>query len=245
MRVLLLGGTGEARALAAALHPDVEVISSLAGRVPDPALPVGQVRIGGFGGVAGLTGWLREHRITAVVDATHPFAAQMSRNAVAACAATGTPLIALERRPWAAGSGDDWTHVADIETAAAALPETPERVFLAIGRQHLAAFAAKPQHHYLLRLVDPPEGALPLPDAEAVISRGPFGYDDDLELLRSRRTTRLVTKNAGGEGARAKLDAARTLGLPVIVVDRPALPPRASVETVAEVLAWLHAERGV
>ncbi|MBK1687831.1 cobalt-precorrin-6A reductase [Rubrivivax gelatinosus] len=245
-RVLLLGGTTEASRLAAAFARDgVEAVFSYAGRTAAPVAQPLPIRVGGFGGAEGLAAWLRAEGISHVVDATHPFAAQMSRNAVAACAATGTALIALERRPWAAAPGDDWTHVADIETAAAALPETPERVFLAIGRQHLAAFAAKPQHHYLLRLVDPPEGALPLPDAEAVISRGPFGYDDDLELLRSRRITRLVTKNAGGEGARAKLDAARTLGLPVIVVDRPALPPRASVETVAEVLAWLHAERGV
>lgn len=245
-RVLLLGGTTEASRLAAALaRAGIDAVFSYAGRTAEPVAQPLPMRVGGFGGAEGLAAWLRTEAISHVVDATHPFSAQMSRNAVAACAATTTPLLAFERRPWTAGPGDEWTHVADLDAAAAALPEAPGRVFLAIGRQHLAAFAARPQHHYLLRLVDPPEQALPLPDAEAVIARGPFTFDDDLALLRSRRINLIVTKNAGGEGARAKLDAARVLGLPVIVIERPTVPPRRGAESIEEVLAWLHAERGV
>ena len=226
-----------ARALARA---GVPAVFSYAGRT---AAPVGQplpVRVGGFGGAEGLAAYLRAERISHVIDATHPFAAQMSRNALAACAATGTPLVALERDPWAPGPGDRWTAVPDPDAAARALPEAPARVFLAIGRQHLDAFAAAPQHHYLLRLVDPP-AALPLPRAEAVIARGPFTLQDDLALMRRHGTQIVIAKNAGGEGARAKLDAARALGLPVILIDRPALPDRARVGTPEAAMGWLHA----
>ena len=186
--------------------------------------------------------------ISHVIDATHPFAAQMSRNAVEACARTATPLIGLERPPWQAGPGDDWRPVADPAAAVAALPEAPARVFLAIGKQGLAAFAARPQHHYLLRLVDPPAEPLPLPQASVVLARGPFDAAADTALLRAHAITHVVAKNAGGTGAAAKLTAARTLGLPVILIDRPVLPPRAVAATVAEVMAWLgHAgtPRGV
>lgn len=205
------------------------------------------MRIGGFGGVAGLADYLRGESITHVVDATHPFAAQMSRNAVAACEATGTPLCTFERAPWMAGAGDRWTHVPDIAGAVAALPEAPSRVFLAIGKQNLGDFARAPQHHYLLRLVDAPEGPLPLPDAEAVIARGPFDAASDRALLQDRRIGWIVAKNAGGSGARAKLDAARALGLPVILIDRPALPPRRVADSIEKVMAFLahRADLGV
>lgn len=215
-------------------------VFSYAGRTDAPVAQALPLRIGGFGGVAGLVAYLRAERITHIVDATHPFAAQMSAHAVAAARETGLPLIALERQPWRAGEGDRWTHVADMEAAARALPKRPARVFLAIGKLNLHVFAARPDHHYLLRLVDPPD-ALPLPDAEAVIARGPFTLEGDLDLMRTHRITHIVAKNAGGVGARAKLDAARKLGLPVILIDRPQIPERRSVETVAEVLAWLHA----
>jgi precorrin-6A/cobalt-precorrin-6A reductase len=199
--------------------------------------------------VAGLVGYLRAEGISHVVDATHPFAAQMSRNAVEACALAGVPLIGLERPAWAAVEGDRWTHVADTAGAVAALPNAPTRVFLAIGKQTLDAFAAKPQHHYLLRLVDPPKGALPLPDAVAVIETGPFSVEGDLALLRGHRISHIVAKNAGGVGAAAKLTAARALGLPVILIDRPWVPKRQVVAEVAEVMAWLRhglgTERGV
>ncbi|WP_096785729.1 cobalt-precorrin-6A reductase [Rhodobacter sp. CZR27] len=247
MRILLLGGTTEASRMARALvGAGLDAVFSYAGRTAAPVAQPLPMRVGGFGGVEGLADWLRRERISHVIDATHPFAAQMSRNAVEACALTGTQLVALERAPWQAGEGDRWTLVSDLAAAAAALPEAPARVFLAIGRQHLDAFAGHPQHRYLLRLVDPPD-ALPLPRAEAVIARGPFTLDEDLALMRRHGTQIVVAKNAGGEGARAKLDAARMLGLPVILIDRPAIPERPRAETPEAVMAWLgfHADLGV
>ncbi len=240
MRVLLLGGTTEASLLARRLAQDrVDAVFSYAGRTGMPVPQPLPTRIGGFGGVAGLSRYLAEEGITHVVDATHPFAAQMSRNAMAACTAAGVPLCALERAPWIAGPGDDWRHVASLDDAVAALPDRPTRVFLAIGRQNLDPFAAKPQHHYLLRLVDPPEAPLPLPDATVVIARGPFAEPADRALLAAHRIEIVVAKNAGGTGARAKLDAARALGLPVVLIDRPKLPPRRIAGTVEEVMAFL------
>lgn len=225
-----------ARALAEA---GVDAVYSYAGRTEAPVTQPLRVRVGGFGGVAGLRAYLKAEGITRVIDATHPFAAQMSRNAVEACAEAGIPLIALEREPWQAGAGDRWTHVPDLAGAVAALGETPRRVFLAIGRQNLDAFAGAPQHHYLLRLVDPPTEALPLPRAEAVIARGPFTVAGDRALLRDRRIEVIVAKNAGGAGAEAKLVAARELGVPVVLIDRPKLPERRVARTVGEVMGWL------
>ena len=196
-------------------------------------------RVGGFGGIDGLAAYIRREAITHVVDATHPFAAGMSRNAVLACELTRTPLCALERPPWRPGPGDDWRQVPDIQAAVDALPAAPARIFLAIGRQNLEPFAARPQHHYLLRLVDPPEGDLPLPDATAVIARGPFDVAGDRALLAGHRISHLVAKNAGGAGAEAKLKAARTLRIPVILIERPALPERPVLATVEAVMAWI------
>ncbi len=220
-------------------------ILSYAGRTDSPVAQPVPVRVGGFGGVQGLADYLRAQGIGHVVDATHPFAAQISAHAVAACVATGTPLTALERPAWVPGPGDRWTMVPDIETAARLLAGPAQRVFLAIGRQHLAAFAGQPQHHYLLRLVDPPQAPLPLPDCHAEIARGPFDADGDRALLERHAITLIIAKNAGGTGAAAKLAAARALGLPVILIDRPALPPRPGVASVAQVLARLHADLGV
>ncbi len=220
-------------------------ILSYAGRVESPRAQPLPIRIGGFGGAEGLADWLRAEGIGRVIDATHPFAAQMSRNAIAACAATGTPLLALERPAWQAGEGDRWTHVPDLAAAAAQLSGPAERVFLAIGRQHLAAFADQPQHDYLLRLVDPPGGPLPLPRTVVEIARGPFDVAGDTALLRRHGITRIVAKNAGGTGAEAKLVAARALGLPVVLIDRPPLPERRIAATVEEALHWLHADLGV
>lgn len=217
----------------------VDAIFSYAGRTGAPVAQPLPMRLGGFGGAKGLADYLRAERITHLVDATHPFAAEMSRNAVQAAAATGIPLIALERAPWVAGPGDNWQAVATIDAAVEALPDSPARVFLAIGKQHLAPFAAKPQHHYLLRLVDPPEAPLPLPDAHAVIARGPFTEAGDRALMQDHRITHLVAKNSGGAGAEAKLIAARALSLPVILIDRPLVPPRRVVGTVAEIVGWL------
>jgi precorrin-6A/cobalt-precorrin-6A reductase len=240
MRALLLGGTGDANALAQALvRARIDAVYSYAGRTQIPlghALPT---RTGGFGGAAGLADYIRHEGITHVIDATHPFAADMSRHAIEACAATGIPLIALERAPWVRTTADDWIEVGDIDAAVAALPDTHSRVFLAIGRQHIAPFAAKPQHAYTLRFVDAPDGALPLPNAEVIVSRGPFTPEGDRELMASREIDMLVARNSGGSGARAKIDAARELGIPVIMIARPALPERARVESVQEVMAWL------
>lgn len=250
-RILLLGGTTEASRMARALaEAGLPAVFSYAGRTEAPVAQPIPTRVGGFGGPEGLADYIRAEAITHVIDATHPFAAQMSRNAITACAASATPLLALERPAWAAQPGDNWTHVPDIAGAVEALPDTPARVFLAIGKQNLTAFAAKPQHHYLLRLVDPPDGALPLPDAQAVIARGPFSPEGDEALLRAHAITHIVAKNAGGAGAEAKLIAARALHLPVILIDRPALPPRETVASVDQALAWIAhhrppAERGV
>ncbi len=216
----------------------IDAVYSYGGRTRAPADQPLPTRVGGFGGVSGLADYIRRERITHVIDATHPFAAEMSRHAVQACAQTGTPLIALERAPWAKAPGDNWIEVADVTAAAAALPESPANVFLAIGRQHIAPFAAKPQHVYTLRFVDPPEAPLPLA-ADVIVSRGPFTFDGELETMRARGIAWIVARNSGGDGARAKIDAARTLSLPVIMIARPKLPERLRVESVAEIMNWL------
>ncbi|MEX0328488.1 MAG: cobalt-precorrin-6A reductase [Ruegeria sp.] len=237
--LLILGGTTEANALARAVSErGIEAVYSYAGRVDTPRPQPLPVRVGGFGGAEGLAEYIRENRITHVVDATHPFAAQMSRNAIDACRATDVPLAALTREAWRPQQGDTWQHVPDITAAVAALSGPPRRVFLAVGRMHLSDFAAQPQHHYLLRLVDDPD-ELPLPNAEVVVARGPFTEADDRALMQRHGTQLVVSKNAGGSGARAKLDAARALGLPVLMIDRPILPPRTELLSVAQVLDWL------
>ena len=238
--ILLLGGTTEAASLARALAATgLRATVSLAGRVARPApLPL-PLRVGGFGGVAGLVDHLRAEGVTHVVDATHPFAAQMSANAAAACAETGVPLIALTRAEWRETGEDRWIRVPDMAGAVAALDRPAARVFLAVGRMHLAAFAARPQHDYLLRLVDAPDTPPPLPRHRAVIDRGPFGLEGDLALMREHGTEIVVSKNAGGTDAFAKIAAARALGLPVIMIDRPAVPPRPEAHTPEEVLRWL------
>ena len=240
MRALILGGTADASSLAAEVaRARIDAVYSYAGRTHVPADQPLPTRIGGFGGVSGLAGYIRDERITHVIDATHPFAAEMSRNAVEACADTGTSLLALERAPWGSMSGDNWIEVADISAAAAALPEAPANVFLAIGRQHITPFAMKPQHAYTLRFVDPPEGTLPLRAADVIVARGPFTLDDELAMMLARGIAWIVARNSGGTGARAKLDAARALGLPVIMINRPQLPDRLRVQSVAEVMEWL------
>jgi precorrin-6A/cobalt-precorrin-6A reductase len=240
MRALILGGTGNANLLADAIaRAGFEAIYSYAGRTRSPPGQPLPIRVGGFGGASGLADYIRREKITHVVDASHPFAVEMSRNAVAACQATGTPLMALERAPWVRMVGDKWIEVADIAAAVMALRVDRARVFLAIGRQHIAPFAVKPQHTYLLRFVDPADEPLPFPDAEVVISRGPFTLESELELLRSRGIEWIVARNSGGEGARAKIDAARELRIPVVMIARPELPDRARAESVAEIMRWL------
>ncbi|EBA16726.1 precorrin-6x reductase [Roseobacter sp. SK209-2-6] len=239
-RILLLGGTTEASTLAKTLAgAGADAVFSYAGRTAKPVSQPLPTRVGGFGGAEGLAAYLTAEAITHVVDATHPFAAQMSTNAVQACVAAGVPLCAFERPAWQAGEGDNWIHVDSIDSAVDALPEMPARVFLAIGKQNLSQFAAKPQHHYLLRLVDQPDAPLPLPNTTVEIARGPFDAAGDTALMQRHGITQVVAKNAGGIGAVAKLTAARSLGLPVIMIDRPELPGRPVKGRVAEVIAWL------
>lgn len=239
--ILVLGGTLEASALARALaDAGRNATLSYMGRVDKPKAQPIPVRVGGFGGVPGLVAYLRGQGISHIVDATHPFAAQMSTNAVLAAAETGVPLIALTRPAWQPGPGDDWHQVPDMAAAVAALDGPPRRVMLAIGRMHLAEFAARPQHHYLLRLVDDPT-EVPLPHHAVVVDRGPFSADADRALMREHAIDLVVSKNAGGTGAVSKLDAARALGLPVLMIERPRLPPRMEATEIAQVLAWLGA----
>jgi precorrin-6A/cobalt-precorrin-6A reductase len=245
MSVLVLGGTGEARALASLLVADgVSVVSSLAGRVQNPRLPDGEVRIGGFGGVEGMVAWLRENQPRVVVDATHPFAQQISHNAVAACAEVAVPLVRLVRPPWEAHPGDRWTVVEDIGEAARVVgsrfdqrqepTDQPQpRVLLTTGRQDVGAFAGIENAFFLIRVVDPPTGALP-PNHRVLRSRGPYGLDDERELMISEQIDLLVTKNSGGELTRAKLIVARELGIPVVMVARPIEPCENVVTSVGE-----------
>ncbi|WP_299404979.1 cobalt-precorrin-6A reductase [uncultured Roseobacter sp.] len=239
--LLVLGGTTEATALCRALaEAGLAGTISFAGRVKRPVRQPLPQRVGGFGGVAGLVSYLRAEKITHVVDATHPFAAQMSRNAIAACAEAGVPLVALTRAPWMAQEGDQWTSVQSIDAAVAALDRPATRVMLAIGRMNLPAFAPHPQHFYLLRLVDPPETPPPFPDHHIVVDRGPFDTQGDLDLMRSFDISLVVSKNAGGTGAYAKILAARALRLPVIMIDRPQVPERRELHSVQAVLDWVH-----
>jgi precorrin-6A/cobalt-precorrin-6A reductase len=241
--VLLLGGTAEARALAGLLVGEgVDVVSSLAGRVSDPALPRGRVRVGGFGGVAGLVAFLVEHRAVAVVDATHPFATRISDHAAAACAATGTPLLRLARPGWAHHpDADRWTWVDGVGDVLAVAGERP---VLTTGRQSLAAFLPWADRAVLARVVDPPD--LELPAAWRLVrSRGPYDLAGERALLRDHRADLLVTKDSGGALTVAKLDAARDLGVPVVVVRRP--PGPAGVDTVIDVpsaLGWVEERTG-
>lgn len=238
-RVLILGGTGEARRLAAQLaaNPGLHVTSSLAGRVRQPQLPVGDVRVGGFGGADGLAEWLRRERIDALVDATHPFAQTITDNAVQACGHTGTPVLILRRPGWTAEPGDDWRPVPSLDAAASLLPDLGERIFLTTGRQGLAHFAAL-DLWFLVRTVDPPDPPLPA-RTTTLLNRGPFTVDSELALLREHRIDVVVTKDSGGRMTTAKLAAARKLGLPVVVVQRPPLPSAPHVETVTSATDWL------
>jgi len=248
MRVLLLGGTTEASRLAQVLKAAaIDAVFSYAGRTASPVSQPLPTRIGGFGGISGLLGYLKAERITHVVDATHPFAAAMSTHAFAACRTASVPLIRFERPAWRAVPDDNWRSFAAIEDIPGALPETPARVFLAIGKQHIDLFATAPQHHYLLRLVDPPQAALPLPNTQVVIARGPFDLSGDLALMRHHAITHVVAKNSGGSGARAKLDAARALGVHVLMAERPTLPGDTIADSAKDVMTWLDhsADRGV
>jgi len=241
--VLILGGTAEARELAGRVagRPGIRVVSSLAGRVRDPALPAGEVRIGGFGGADGLAAWLLAQDVSAVVDATHPFAQAISANAAAACAAAGIPLLTVVRPPWTAGDGDAWHEAASLAQAAALLPSLGRRAFLTTGRQGLAEFAALDGTWFLIRCVDPPAGPLPR-SCEVILARGPYDTAAERALMRGHQIDVLVTKNSGGELTAGKLRAARDLGIAVVMVTRPARPDRPAgpaCECAADAERWL------
>jgi len=242
MRVLVLGGTGDALALAARLHaePWIAVTSSLAGRVAQPRLPLGEVRVGGFGGPEGLALYLRDGRFDAVIDATHPFAATISRNAVDACARADVPLISLERLRWAPGAGDCWKRVPDVAAAAQHARELGARIFLTIGRQGLAPFAAIADRWFLIRAIESPAAPLP-PQHALMLARGPFTLADERAILRAHAIDVVVAKDSGGDATVAKLAAARDLGIPVVLIDRPAGAGAQPVADIDAVAAWLAA----
>ncbi|MEV6946740.1 cobalt-precorrin-6A reductase [Streptomyces sp. NPDC051172] len=225
MHVLILGGTTEARRLAELLHgtPGLRLTSSLAGRVASPRLPPGEVRVGGFGGVEGLTAWLREHGVAALIDATHPFAGTISFNAAQAAATAHVPLLALRRPGWAPVQGDRWHDAGSLDEAARLLPALGRRVFLTTGRMGLAAFADLADLWFLVRSVHAPGPPHPL-QMEVLLDRGPFTLDGERELLRRHRIDVVVTKDSGGAATAPKLTAAREAGLPVVVVRRPPVP---------------------
>ncbi|MCX5062957.1 cobalt-precorrin-6A reductase [Streptomyces sp. NBC_00201] len=239
--VLILGGTAEARELAAVLaaRPGVRVTTSLAGRVTRPGALAGDVRVGGFGGAAGLADWLREQHVDALVDATHPFAETITANGARAAAASGVSSVVLRRPGWRPGPEDRWHLVTSLSAAADALPRFGSRAFLTTGRLGLSAFAHLADMHFVVRSVEPPEPPVP-PHTEVLLARGPFTVADETTLLREYLIDVLVTKDSGGEATAAKLTAARQLGLPVVVVRRPPLPRGVSaVSDVAGVLVWL------
>jgi precorrin-6A/cobalt-precorrin-6A reductase len=241
MNVLILGGTAEARRLAALLagRADLVVTLSLAGRTASPAPQAVPVRSGGFGGAEGLARYLREERIDVLIDATHPYAAVISANAAAAAHAASVEILALRRPPWSKEAADDWLEVASIAEAVTALGKAPRRVFVALGRKELQPFATAPQHDYLVRSVDRVDPPLDLPRAEYITARGPFTEAEDRALLERHGIEMLVAKNSGGDATYGKIAAARALGLPVIMLKRPALPDVPSVATVEEVVTWL------
>ncbi|GGC86029.1 cobalt-precorrin-6A reductase [Chelatococcus reniformis] len=244
IRVLILGGTAEARRLAAMLveSPALAITLSLAGRTANPVPQPVPARSGGFGGAAGLAAHLVGEAVDLLVDATHPHAARISANAVAASVTASVPLLALARPPWTRQAGDRWTEVADVAGAVQALGPTPRRVFLALGRQEVGAFVAAPEHRYLIRSVDRVAPRPALPDAAYIVARGPFAEADDRALLIAHGIEVIVAKNSGGEATYGKIAAARTLGIEVILVSRPALPHGpgiARVATVEAAAAWV------
>ncbi|GAA1480208.1 cobalt-precorrin-6A reductase [Gordonia sinesedis] len=241
--ILVLGGTSEARALAQVLvDAGVPVISSLAGRVADPRLPVGEVRVGGFGGIVGLRDWLRDNAVRAVVDATHPYATTITAHAATATSTLGIPLVRIRRPPWIPGEGDRWHSVPSLDAAADAVRHRARRVLLTTGRQDVGVFAGIESAWFLIRVVDPPTADLP-PHHQLLTARGPYDFDNELALMRDNAIDTLVTKNSGGPLTRPKLDAARVAGVDVIMVDRPAEPDSGTVvDDVDGAVHWLTME---
>ena len=242
-RLLILGGTTEASAVAAALVDDPRFLPmlSFAGATRAPRAPLIPWRVGGFGGAMGLAHFLRDNALDLLIDATHPFAQQIKRNAMQAAALTGVKLLGVHRPAWQEGPGDHWQHVPDMEHAAAAIGPQPQRVLLTVGQKDLAAFRAIPRHHYIVRSVDAPDPASLPQGAEMIQARGPFRAEDELALLQRLDVSVLVTKNSGGSATAPKLAAARTCGVRVVMVDRPPSPDWAEfVPDAAGALRWLN-----
>lgn len=244
--ILILGGTAEAKALAFRLSacPDYDILLSLAGRTKAPAEQPVPVRVGGFGGAEGLADFILDRQIDLLIDATHPFAAQISRNAAIAVAETGTDLLALRRPAWSRQAGDRWNAVADIASAVAALDIPPRRVFLTLGRQELLPFEAMKQHSYLVRSVDPVEPPLDLPDVSYITARGRFSEEDEIALLQRHGIDLIVSKNSGGLSSVGKINAARKIGIDVVLIERPHLPDVPSAKSVEE-LAGIVSHRAL
>lgn len=240
-KILILGGTSEARALAERLARDdrYAVLLSFAGRTRSLQLPNAPHRVGGFGGAEGLAAFLAREGFRALVDATHAFAAQMSANAVRGAALAGLPLMRLEQPAWRKQPEDQWTEVSNMPAAAAAIGGEPKRVFSSVGRLEVAAFRAAPQHDYLIRAVDLFDPGLPR--ARVIAARGPFALADELALLQRERIELIVSKNSGTPSTYAKIEAARTLGLPVIMLQPPQLPAANTAASIDEIARWLGA----
>ena len=240
-RVLIVGGTTEARQLAERLarRSGLEVTLSLAGRTASPVAHAVPIRVGGFGGVEGLVDHLAAERIDALIDATHPYANVISQNAAAAARKAGVPFVVLRRPPWSAVADDRWIEVSDTGAAVGAIGQEGRNVFVTIGRNELAPFASAPQHRYLIRSVDAVHPPLPIPDVTYITARGPFSETDDRALMAEHKIEVVVSKNSGGSAAYSKIAAARALGVEVIMLRRPPAPDAPSVNTVEDAIAWL------
>jgi precorrin-6A/cobalt-precorrin-6A reductase len=240
-RILILGGTAEARHLAQMLAPrtGLAITLSLAGRTAFPLAQPVAVRIGGFGGPEGLADHIRSERVDALIDATHPYAAIISANAARAAALTGVPILALTRASWTSVAGDHWIEVDDTQAAVRAIGSAPRRVLVTLGRKNLSAFIGAPQHQYLVRSVDPVDPPLAVPHALYINARGPFTQEQDHALMEQHGVEIVISRNSGGDASYGKIAAARALNLPVIMLRRPKLPRVPAVERVQDAVAWL------
>ena len=243
--MLILGGSSEAAALARRIagEPEIEATLSLAGATASPAPAPIPLRIGGFGGAVGLAAYLQSERIDAAVDATHPFASRMSMNAVAACRQAGVALVVFTRPPWPREPGDLWTEVGTVEEAADALGERPRTAFLTQGRRQLAAFARAPQHRYVVRAIDPPAEIELVPNCKLILARGPFMLANELKLMQRERIDALIAKNSGGSATYAKIEAARMLGIEVVMLRRPPAQEAETLDDLDAVMAWIASHR--
>lgn len=241
MRVLILGGTGDARELAARIAnmTGVEAIASLAGATREPVTPVGNVRVGGFGGVAGLVNYLREMQIDVLIDATHPFANQISHHAAQAAEEVGIPRLLLNRPQWEKVPGDHWIEVESNTDAADALENHAKRVFLTIGRQEISTFAHLQDIWFLMRMIDPPKADSQIPPGVILYNKGPFNLENEREILTQYSIDTIVSKNSGGDSTYPKIIAARELGIKVVMVKRPPIPAGEQVTDVESAMMWL------